>query len=76
MRATRPEKTMIDSDKPTPLHPWLGRSLPVKALSMIYSYFVKRRNRLFDTDSSRSYHAERKVISIGGIRAGGTGKTR
>ena len=66
---------MIDSDKPTPLHPWLGRSFPVRALSRIYSCFVNRRNRLFDTDTSRSYHAERKVISIGGIRAGGTGKT-
>ncbi len=52
-----------------------GRSFPVRAASSAYGAAVGLRNALYDYFPFLSHAANRPVISIGGIRAGGTGKT-
>ncbi len=59
----------------SPLPQWLGSSLTVRFLSKIYGSIIKRRNLNFDRNPSLSYKSRFPVISVGGIRAGGTGKT-
>ena len=59
----------------SPLPPFLSRSFPVRFLSYLYTVAVRYRNNRFDRNLSLSVQAKRPVISIGGIRAGGTGKT-
>ena len=44
-------------------------------LDKIYGYFVKRRNRTFDSGSVQLSKCKTPVISIGNIIAGGSGKT-
>jgi len=44
-------------------------------LSLIYGAFVIARNILFDIKILRSYKSSAKVISVGNITTGGTGKT-
>ena len=59
----------------TPLPWWLANTIPVKALSFIYASITKWRNKRYSTKPALIYQAPYPVISIGGIRAGGTGKT-
>jgi tetraacyldisaccharide 4'-kinase len=58
-----------------PLPAWLHRSILISILSGIYNLIISLRNRRFDTKTELSYKVSHPVISIGGIRAGGTGKT-
>lgn len=44
-------------------------------VSSIYSIVVDRRNRQFELDGKKSHRIDRKVISVGNLTAGGTGKT-
>jgi tetraacyldisaccharide 4'-kinase len=53
----------------------MGQSLPIKAVSAVYGAAVGFRNALYDSLPFLSCKADRPVISIGGLRAGGTGKT-
>jgi tetraacyldisaccharide 4'-kinase len=52
-----------------------GRSFPVRAASSVFGAAVCLRNALYDQLPSLSHKAEFPVISIGGLRAGGSGKT-
>jgi tetraacyldisaccharide 4'-kinase len=63
---------LFESALPRPI----AASLPASACAKIYGAAVTARNRRYDrTSSSRIRMLECPVISIGGIRAGGTGKT-
>ena len=53
----------------------MGQSLPIKAASAVFGAAVGFRNALYDCLPFLSCKADRPVISIGGLRAGGTGKT-
>ncbi len=46
-----------------------------KAISLVYNSFVRRRNKSFDNHLEPIEQMKAKVISIGNISAGGTGKT-
>lgn len=59
----------------TPLPQWLANTIPIKALSLLYASITKWRNKRYSTKPALIYQAPFPVISIGGIRAGGTGKT-
>lgn len=64
------------SDKTeSPLPKWLTGSLPVLLSSKIYSSVIKYRNVKYDKNPHLTFKSSFPVISIGGIRAGGTGKT-
>ncbi|MCU0609363.1 MAG: tetraacyldisaccharide 4'-kinase [Chitinispirillaceae bacterium] len=60
---------------PSTLPPAIARSFPVQLLSSCYAGVISMRNFFYDHVSVLSKKAGRPVISIGGIRAGGTGKT-
>jgi tetraacyldisaccharide 4'-kinase len=62
-------------DQLSPLPALLARSPVAPLLSGLYGTGVFFRNRWFDNIESASIKVNRPVISIGGIRAGGTGKT-
>jgi tetraacyldisaccharide 4'-kinase len=53
----------------------LMRTPPARALSRLYGAGVSLRNAAFDSIPFLSHSAGRPVISIGGVHAGGTGKT-
>jgi len=55
--------------------PWFAHSFAARALSGIYGSVLAIRNGLYDHLPALSRTAARPVISIGGIRMGGTGKT-
>lgn len=59
----------------SPLPEWVADSLPLRQLSSLYGHIVQKRNMAFNTNPEKIYRPEFPVISIGGIRAGGTGKT-
>ncbi|MFP4164534.1 MAG: tetraacyldisaccharide 4'-kinase [Chitinispirillaceae bacterium] len=59
----------------SPLPGILGTNPLITGLTGLFRIVVSVRNLAFDTIHSLSYQAGRPVISIGGIRAGGTGKT-
>ncbi len=59
----------------SPLPVWMANSLPVKVLSKVYSIIIKKHNARYSESPSISYRMPFPVISVGGIRAGGTGKT-
>jgi len=59
----------------SPLPTFLARSPVAPLLSSLYGNGVNVRNRWFDSVESACIKVNRPVISIGGIRAGGTGKT-
>lgn len=65
----------MSSDLTSPLPSLLARSPVARLLSGMYGAGVNFRNRWFDSVESASSKVNRPVISIGGIRAGGTGKT-
>lgn len=44
-------------------------------ISKIYNIFVNQRNKAFDSGNKKIYSTNAKVISIGNLIAGGTGKT-
>ena len=47
----------------------------LRIASKIYSFFVRKRNRAFDTNQEQVITVKNPVISIGNISVGGTGKT-
>jgi len=61
------------SDSPLPAA--LSGSVAAKALSRVYSAAVSARNHAYDSLPFLSKQLDFPVISVGGIRAGGTGKT-
>lgn len=63
------DKKYFDSVAP------FGRSFPARAASAVFGAAVQFRNALYDQLPYLSHKAKFPVISIGGIRAGGTGKT-
>jgi tetraacyldisaccharide 4'-kinase len=65
---------IIDKKDNASISPF-GQSLPVKMASSLFGAVVGFRNALYDHLPFLSHPADRPVISIGGIRAGGTGKT-
>jgi tetraacyldisaccharide 4'-kinase len=56
------------------MHP-LGNSIVPRFLSILYGCAVAARNFLFDHIRAFSRDAGRPVVSVGGLNAGGTGKT-
>ncbi|NLE00183.1 MAG: tetraacyldisaccharide 4'-kinase [Fibrobacter sp.] len=58
-----------------PLPRWISNSIPAFFLSKIFGQIIRIRNKRFDTGKTRITKVKNPVISIGGIRAGGTGKT-
>ena len=66
--------TGTEFDKPY-LPARIARSLPVRLASAMYGGAVDLRNTVYNRLPFLSHDAGRPVISIGGIRAGGTGKT-
>lgn len=65
----------MNPDFQTPLPKWISKTAPIKLISNIYLSIIRYRNSYFDKNSSVCYKSKFPVISIGGIRAGGTGKT-
>jgi tetraacyldisaccharide 4'-kinase len=59
----------------SPLHAALSAGIAAKLLSHAYSAAVGARNFAYDSFHFLSQKSDRPVISVGGIRAGGTGKT-
>lgn len=47
----------------------------LKLLSKIYNYFVNKNNDKYDNNTATLHNTNAKIISIGNISAGGTGKT-
>lgn len=58
-----------------PIPAWLRSSPPINGLSSLYAMIIQKRNHRYDLTPSLSYKSPHFTISIGGIRAGGTGKT-
>jgi len=67
------KKPNLQFDSPLPGR--LGLNPAVNLLSRLYRTAVKTHQHIYDTFPSLSHKLSRPVISIGGIRAGGTGKT-
>jgi tetraacyldisaccharide 4'-kinase len=70
--------TLSDNKYPTgrsPLPGSLARTPLTRLAAGLYGTVVKARNGAFDRLPSLARAAERPVISVGSIRAGGTGKT-
>lgn len=61
--------------EPTIFPSWFSRSIAARVLSLAYGAVLFCRNTLYDRLPFLSHAALRPVISIGGIRMGGTGKT-
>jgi len=71
MNEHKDKKAQFDS----PLPGRLGRNPAAALLSYAYTAVINTRNVAYDSLPSLSHRLCRPVISIGGIRAGGTGKT-
>jgi tetraacyldisaccharide 4'-kinase len=65
------KKSAFDS----PLPAALSTSIAARLLSRVYSAVINTRNLAYDSIPSLSKQLDFPVISVGGIRAGGTGKT-
>ncbi|KMQ51662.1 Tetraacyldisaccharide 4'-kinase [Chitinispirillum alkaliphilum] len=59
----------------SPLPSWLNKTLLPQCASLIFRLITLTRNKLYDHIPTYSEKIDHPVISIGGIRAGGTGKT-
>lgn len=59
----------------SPLPRWLARMPVSAAAAMVYGMGVRHHNVRYDRRKKKIRRVNRPVISIGGIRAGGTGKT-
>jgi tetraacyldisaccharide 4'-kinase len=68
-----PESTLPTACSPLP--GFLARSFATRLVAACYGAAVALRNAAFDRLPSLSQATQRPVISIGSIRAGGTGKT-
>lgn len=53
----------------------LGNHLPARLLGKVFFAFAGARNRLYDTFPGLGKRVPFRVVSVGGIHAGGTGKT-
>ncbi|MDR2592633.1 MAG: tetraacyldisaccharide 4'-kinase [Chitinispirillales bacterium] len=69
--STDGKKNSFDS----PLPAKLSNGITAKLLSYAYSAVITARNSAYDSLPSLSRRLDFPVISVGGIRAGGTGKT-
>ena len=65
----------INNTPDSPLPAALSGSVAAKVLSRVYSAVVRARNYAYDSFSFLSKQLDFPVISVGGIRVGGTGKT-
>jgi tetraacyldisaccharide 4'-kinase len=65
----------IKNNFDSPLPARLASNPAASALSCVYGGVVRARNAAYDSLPALSKKAGRPVISVGGIRAGGTGKT-
>jgi tetraacyldisaccharide 4'-kinase len=59
----------------SPLPSWLARSPLATLPAGAYGIAVRKRNQRYDSGRKKISHVDRPVVSVGGIRAGGTGKT-
>lgn len=59
----------------SPLPSWLARSPLATVLAGVYGAAVRNRNQGYDSGRKKISRINRPVLSIGGLRAGGTGKT-
>ncbi|MDG5814931.1 tetraacyldisaccharide 4'-kinase [Chitinispirillales bacterium ANBcel5] len=62
-------------ENPFPLPLWLNKCFAAQSASVLYRAVVALRNKAYDKFAFLSHPPSRPTISIGGIRAGGTGKT-
>ncbi len=59
----------------SPLPSWIARSPVAGAASALYAAAVGFKNGRYDRRRAEIHRIDRPVISVGGIRAGGSGKT-
>jgi len=68
-------KKPVPFDSPLPFPRPVIESRIAKAAGTFYERIIRRRNQQFDLGRRPVVSVKRPVISVGGIRAGGTGKT-
>lgn len=69
------KKKPVPFDSPLPFPRPVIESRMAEAAGAFYERIIRRRNQQFDLGRRQVVSVKRPVISVGGIRAGGTGKT-